>query len=316
MATDSRWLALGALGLSMSLVGSYVALTKPLAWIFPVFLLGWLRFGIAALAMLGWLRKPRSEAPWSRQTRWLVFLESFLGNFLFTLCMISGVRLTGAVSAGVIMALIPAMVALLSWLFLRETIERRVWVAIALGVAGTALLSFAQLGMAQSSQGSVAVASASQVWLGNALIFAAVVCEASYAVIGKKLTAVMSPRRISAVINLWGLVLMTPLGLWAAWSFDFGQVQAGTWLLLTFYSLAASVWTVWLWMWGLRTVPASQAGVFTVLLPLSAAAVGVLVLGEPFSALQALAFVLSLLGLLLVTLPLGWLPRMLHQKLS
>jgi drug/metabolite transporter (DMT)-like permease len=313
MNTQSRWLAFGALGLSMSLVGCYIALTKPLAWVFPVFLLGWLRFGIAAVAMLGWLRKPRSEAPWSLQTRWLVFLESFLGNFLFTLCMISGVRLTGAVSAGVIMALIPAMVALLSWLFLHESIQRRVWLAIALGVAGTVLLSVAQLNQAGAGQVDAALPSTSGVWLGNTLIFAAVVCEASYAVIGKKLTAVMGPRRISAVINLWGLVLMTPLGVWAAWSFDFTQVQPGIWLLLVFYSLAASVFTVWLWMWGLRTVPASQAGVFTVLLPLSAAAVGVLVLGEPFSALQLFAFCLSLAGLLLVTLPVAWLPRVLHQ---
>ena len=314
MAVQSRWVAFAALGLSMSMVGSYVALTKPLAWVFPVFLLGWLRFGIAALAMLRWLRKPRSEAPWSRQTRWLVFLESFLGNFLFTLCMISGVRLTGAVSAGVIMALIPAMVALFSWLFLKESIERRVWLAIALGVAGTVLLSMSQAGAAGAPAGDAGLPTA-YVWLGNALIFAAVVCEASYAVIGKKLTAVMGPRRISAVINLWGLVLMTPLGAWAAWSFDFALMQPGMWVLLVFYSLAASVWTVWLWMWGLRTVPAAQAGVFTVLLPLSAAVVGVVVLGEPFSPMQALAFVLSLLGLLLVTLPLAWLPGIFHKQL-
>ena len=38
--------------------------------------------------------------------------------------------------------------------------------------------------------------------------------------------------------------------------------------------------TVWLWMTGLKHVPASSAGVFTVLLPVSAAAVGVFFLGE------------------------------------
>ena len=40
--------------------------------------------------------------------------------------------------------------------------------------------------------------------------------------------------------------------------------------------------TVWLWMQGLRHVPAPQAGVFTVMLPISAALVGVLFLGEAF----------------------------------
>ena len=59
----------------MSLVGSYVALSKPLAAIFPVLLLAWLRFGIGAIAMLRWLRKPADEAPLSRRTQGLLFLE-------------------------------------------------------------------------------------------------------------------------------------------------------------------------------------------------------------------------------------------------
>jgi drug/metabolite transporter (DMT)-like permease len=127
----------------MSLVGSYVALTKPLALVFPVFLLAWLRFGIGAAAMAHWLRKPADEPALTPQTRRLLFLESFLGNSLFTLCMISGVKLTTAVSAGV-MAAIPAAVALLSWLFLRERVAPRVWAGVACAVLGIGLLSLAQ----------------------------------------------------------------------------------------------------------------------------------------------------------------------------
>ena len=75
------------------------------------------------------------------------------------------------------------------------------------------------------------------------------------------------------------------------------------WALLLFYGLAASVWTVWLWMTGLKTVPASRAGVFTVMLPVSAAAIGVLFMGERLTGLQLLAFGIALLGLVLATLP-------------
>jgi drug/metabolite transporter (DMT)-like permease len=122
-------------------------------------------------------------------------------------------------------------------------------------------------------------------------------------VIGKKLTGVLSPKRISALINLWGFVLVTPLGLWMAWSFDFGRVAPSIWLLLVFYSLAASVWTVWLWMTGLKTIPANEAGVFAVLLPISAAAVGVLVLGETLNPTQISAFGIALAGVVLATFP-------------
>jgi drug/metabolite transporter (DMT)-like permease len=141
------------------------------------------------------------------------------------------------------------------------------------------------------------------VLLGNLLVFAAVVCEASYVVIGKRLTDGLGPKRISAVINLWGFALVAPMGIWAALQFDFGVVTLPVWTLLVFYGLAASVWTVWLWMTGLRTVPASQAGVFTVMLPISAAAIGVLFMGERLSGLQVVAFAIALGGLILATLP-------------
>ena len=75
--------------------------------------------------------------------------------------------------------------------------------------------------------------------------------------------------------------------------------------MLLFYALAASVWTVWLWMTGLKSIPAARAGVFTVMLPVSAALVGVLALGESLGGLQLLAFAIALAGVLLATLPSG-----------
>jgi drug/metabolite transporter (DMT)-like permease len=56
-------------------------------------------------------------------------------------------------------------------------------------------------------------------------------------------------------------------------------------------------------MTGLKTVPAAQGGVFTVMLPVSAALVGVFALGERLGALQLLAFVLALAGVVLATVP-------------
>jgi len=295
--SPSRPLAYACLALSMSLVGSYVALSKPLVAAIPVFLLAWLRFGIGGLAMLHWLRKPASEPPMTPRTRKLLFLESFLGNFLFSICMLFGVSMTSAVSAGVIMAAIPATVAILSRIFLREPISGRTWTAIACAALGIGLLAFAKPSHEGSATGG------GLAWLGNLLVFGAVLCEASYAVIGKALTGALGPKRITALINVWGFLLVTPLGLWTALHFDFGGVTNGAWLLLVFYALAASVWTVWLWMTGLKVVPAAQAGVFTAMLPVSAAVVGVVVLGEKLTVLQVMAFLSALVGVLLATLP-------------
>jgi drug/metabolite transporter (DMT)-like permease len=292
------------LALSMALVGSYVALSKPLAAALPVLLLAWLRFGIGAIAMVGWLERPANEAPMSVQTRRLVFVESLLGNFLFSICMLYGVSMTSAVSAGIILASIPAVVALLSWWWLGERITPRVAWAVACAGLGIALLSLSKTELSdQAGQGSPAdLIHDHRLW-GNLLVFGAVVCEASYAVIGKKLTGVLSPKRITALINLWGLAFTTQIGLYLALRFDFSALPAATWALVLFYGLAASVGTVWLWMTGLKTVPAAKAGVFTVMLPISAALVGVLALGETFSGLQLLAFTLALLGMVLATWP-------------
>lgn len=287
----------GALALSMGLVGSYVALSKVLVLVFPVLLLAWLRFGIGAVAMAGWVRRQPGEKPLSPADRRLLFWESFFGNFLFSVCMLYGVSLTSALAAGVIMASIPAVVAVLSWLLLGERIAPRVQAAIVLAVGGIALLSIGKATDAQSpARGSSAL-------LGNALLFAAVCCEALYVVIGKKLTGNVSAKRISALVNLWGWALVTPFGVVLAAQFDFGSVAAGHWLLLVFYSLAASMITVWLWMSGLRHVPAASAGIFTVFLPVSAALVGVVALGERFTPLHAVAFGLALGGVLLATWP-------------
>ncbi|WP_423228625.1 DMT family transporter [Pseudaquabacterium inlustre] len=290
----------------MALVGSYVGLSRLLVAVFPVFLLAWLRFGIAAVAMAHWVRRADDEPPLSAHDRKLLFWESFLGNFLFSICMLFGVQLTSALSAGVVMAAIPAAVAILSRVFLAERIGRRTAAAIACAATGIALLALARSPAAPTAAASPAPATTLGGWaplLGHALLLGAVFCEAAYVVIGKQLTGRVSPRRISALINLWGLALVTPLGLWQALRFDFAAVPGATWALLLFYALAASMVTVWLWMKGLVHVPAPQAGVFTVCLPIAAAAVGVGLLGEAVTPLHGVALALALTGLVMATWP-------------
>jgi drug/metabolite transporter (DMT)-like permease len=288
-------LAYLSLASAMMIVGAYVGFSKLLVAVFPVFLLAWLRFGIAAIAMGTWLKRGADELTLDTRTRYLVFLESFLGNFLFSICMLFGMRHATAISAGVIMAGIPAAVAMLSWLFLKEQLSMRMVIAIVLGVAGVAVLALSRGGQ---DDGTASL-------LGTLLLVGAVLCEASYVVIGKRLTGKLSPRRISALINVWGLALVTPLGVYAAWSFDFATVSLNIWGGLVLYALAASMWTVWLWMTGLKTVPATRAGIFTVFLPISSALVGVLFLGESFTAAHALAFASAMAGVMLATWPTG-----------
>jgi drug/metabolite transporter (DMT)-like permease len=285
------WLAYGCLALSTSLIGSYVGLSKLMLVVFPIFLLAWLRFGIAALLMAPWVKRAADEPRLDARSRRLLFLESLFGNFLFSICLLFGLQHSSVVVAGVILAGIPAAVALLSRVLLGERIAPRVMAGIALSVGGIAMVALSRNGGGQTT-----------LW-GAALLLGAVFCEASYVVIGKQLTAHVSPKRISALINLWGLALATPLGVWQALQYDFGRPEASHWALLLFYAAAASVVTVWLWMTGLKKVPAAQAGVFMVFLPVATALIGLIFLGERISPVQLLAYGLALAGVLLATAP-------------
>jgi drug/metabolite transporter (DMT)-like permease len=279
--------------LGMAIVGIYIALSKPLTQAFPVFLLATLRFAIAAVCMLPWLfdrttGQPAESTTLSPKLKKTLFWQSFFGNFLFSIFMLYGVSQTSATASGVILASLPAVVAIFSWAFLRETLSLKTIIAAALAFAGVAALS-----IAKEVSSSISL-------LGNILVFCCVCCEAVYIILGKRLTKSLSPKRISALINLIGLALMLPFGLWQASSFQFSQVSLPVWGLLVFYSIAASMLSTWLWLTGLKTVPASQSGVFTIALPMAATVVGVGFLGESFTYIHAVAFACAAAGIVLI----------------
>jgi len=279
----------------MSLVGSYVALVKPLTVALPIFALAFLRFAIAALVLLPWTRRGTGEPPVSGSEARALFLQSFFGNFLFSVCMLWGVSLTSATAAGIVLGSLPVVVALLSWLLLAEVCSRR----LLLAAASAALC----IGLLQTASGRPGAASVSL--LGTLLVLGAVVCEALYVVIGKRMVATREPLRISAWINLWGLALSAPFGVWQLLHLDWSALSPSIWPLLIFYAVVSSFVATWLWMSGLQRVSASYAGVFTIALPVSATAIGIGILGESAGWRHAVALLLAALAIWLATRPAG-----------
>ena len=282
--TGYLWLAL-----SMALVGSYVALSKQLLPSFPPFALAWIRFIIAAVFMASWLSEWRGR--WrtvSRRDKWVLFSMSFFGNFLFTMFMLFGVKNTSVAAAGIIMSLLPATIALLSVLILREKLSGAILASVVLAIVGVAALSFYKT-------------DAGQTWLGNILMVGALLCEALYVIGAKYLTSGFSAKQIAVSMNTTGLILTTPLGLYQATQVDFSGISIGAWALLVFYAVSASQIAPWLWFRGLKTIPASRAGVMTVALPLTAAVLGMILFDEVWTVWHTFAFGCALAGVALVT---------------
>ena len=277
-------------------VGAYVGFSKTLTLTFPIFVLATLRFAIAAVVLLPWTFGPTL----AKEQIKAVVIQSFFGNFLFSICLLYGVSLSSAMAGGLIMSTLPAAVALLSGALLKERLSIQTWLAVAMSVAAIVIL---QLGSTVSTgQMPPQMSAQPHQYLGNALLFFAVLCEAIYVVQGKRLAGSMSANRNSALLNLAGLVFMLPFGLWQMRSFEFNQVSAGMWQLLVAYAVAASVLSTWLWLTGLKRVPASQAGVFSIGLPVSAMLVGIVFLNEQLTGFHIGALIFSVIALLLITL--------------
>ncbi|AJK47197.1 DMT family transporter [Burkholderia plantarii] len=280
--------------LSMLLVGSNVGVGKSIVVAMPVAILATLRFVIAN-AVLWPLWRPSKMRAVSR-AEWLnLFLQALFGTFLFTLLMLNGVQRTSAVAAGVITSTIPAVVALFAWLFLRERPDGRALLSIALAIVGVVTINVVhgQGQPAGATPGSLA---------GNLLILGAVCCESFYVILSRRLTRTLRALDICAYTHLFGMLLMLPLGLLALPHFDYAAVPAGTWALVVWYALAASIFSFTLWMIGIRHVPGSLAGVFSAVLPISAAIYGIAFLGERPTLAHGFALACVVTGILLASL--------------
>ncbi|VVE76953.1 EamA family transporter [Pandoraea sputorum] len=287
-----------ALALAMTFVGTNVGIGKTMVAVMPVAAFALWRFVIAVIALAPRYR-PSAMRRVTRSQWGHLFVQTFFGTFLFTLLMLYGVRMTTATAAGVITATLPACVALLSWAVLREHPSRRTLVSIGLAIAGVALLN-ASRGDVHGASGADASSGA---WLGNALVLGAVVCEAIYVIVSKRLAAELPAIDICAYTHLIGGLLMLPLGIVGLMAVDYSALTPGHWALIVWYGLAASVFSFFLWMRGIRHVSAQLAGVFTAMVPVAATAYGVIFLGERLSVAQGGALALTVAGIVLAALP-------------
>ncbi|CAB3778241.1 DMT family transporter [Paraburkholderia fynbosensis] len=255
---------------SMLLVGSNVGIGKSIVEFVPVPLFALLRFVIAMAVLWPLLRMAKLRRV--KPDEWVnLFLQALFGTFGFTLLMLNGVQRTSAVAAGVITSTIPAVVALLSWLILKERPNGRALASIALAVVGVVVINLAHVGENAAGETS---------FVGNLMVLGAVCCESLYIILSRRLTQTLAPIDICAYTHLFGLLLMLPLGAGALVHFDYQAVPVGIWTLVLWYGLSASIFSFWLWMKGIRHVPGSLAGVFSAVLPVAAAIYGITFLGE------------------------------------
>jgi drug/metabolite transporter, DME family len=202
----------------------------------------------------------------------------------------SAVTLGGiAVVALVAICSAPLVIAALAPWLLGERLTPRVRGALPLGVLGTALLVASPSGTLDFSPRFVG---------GVLLAFAAGLAYALYVLAAKAALRRSAPLPATALTFTIGAVLLTPALAWtdAPWT----QVALG-WPWLLYLGGVATAGAYAIYTVGLRSVPASVAGVTTLLEPLTATILGMALFGERLGAAGGAGALLLLaaLGLLL-----------------
>ena len=282
----------------MALVGANVAVAKVLSEALPIALVAFLRCLLACLVLwpLARARDGRGALPGPAALRNLA-LQALFGTAVYNAGLLAGLRLTGALEAGLVLATLPAVVALGAALWLRERLPPRGWAAVALAVAGMGAITLARAdGAGPGVAGSAA---------GNALVFAGVCGEAAYVLLARRIAGQVPVLTASLWMQTFSAAVLLPFALPGFGAAGALAASPGLLALLVFHSLTASVLCVVLWYAGLRGVPAGVAGLFTGFLPATAALVAVALLGEPVSASHAAGFALMSASLLAAFWPRG-----------
>lgn len=281
------------LALAMILVGSTVIASKVIAAGLPPFTATALRFAIALPGFLLLMRLTGARLPAVGRGDWvLLVLQAVAGSVGYTTLLISGLRMTSAADAGVIIGTLPVVSAVISIVVLKE--RPSVALLLAIGLATAGVLAVAVPG--EGNDGSRGT------WLGNALVMGAVICESLFILLNKRLRQPLQPLALSTVMTAIGLAasIVPALLFEAPWRHG---LPSGALAAVLYYALVPTVAGFVLWYAGSARTTGTEASLFTALAPISAVAMAFLLLGEPVGVSQLVGIgcvVVAVLSLVLV----------------
>jgi drug/metabolite transporter, DME family len=199
------------------------------------------------------------------------------------------VTLTGvAVAALLAICSAPLMIAGLAALFLRERLTSTVTISLVMAVGGTPLLVIGPRGTGDISSGFAA---------GAVLALGAGLSYAIYAVVGKATLARVAPLPLAGVTFAVAALALAPV-LW--WEPAVAEPLAKGWPLFLYLGLVPTALAYGLYTVGLKRTPATVAGITTLLEPLTASTLGVVLFGERLGVAGTIGAMLLLAAIALL----------------
>lgn len=286
MQRNATWVSYACLVMAMVLwAGSFVALKVALTAYDPMVVISG-RMGLASFCFLFFPRRLRKVRLRPGELKYVLFM-ALCEPCLYFLFEAKAIQNTSASQAGIISAVLPLMVAVAAFLFLKEHISRRTLGGFVLAIAGSIWLSVS----------GRATASAPNPLLGNFLEFVAMICATGYIVTLKRLTSTLSPWFLTAVQALVGfafyaVLLLLPTTVLPT-RFDWPGVLA-----ILYLGVFVSLGAYGFYNFGVSRIPVSQASAFVNLIPAFTIFLGWLLLGEHLTGQQYVAVALIFVGVL------------------
>jgi drug/metabolite transporter (DMT)-like permease len=199
---------------------------------------------------------------------------------------LTGLNYTSATNTGWIIAAIPLVMAVLSYLILRERLGRRAKIGIAIATGGIILL------VSKGNLGDLA-------WLnstGDWLILVSCHTWALYTITTRDLARRRDPLTITFLMMIPALVAMLT---WSGVTWDrtrWTGLPLDVLLALLFLGVLGTGAAHYFWQRGVAETGASRAGIYLYLEPIAATMVAVPLLKEPFGLFTALGGGLVLAG--------------------
>lgn len=288
---SDRLPALGALTVGMGIVGTSVTANKFLVGHIPIMLASGIRFLIAAHLLLLIVHLVENGLPRIPLRMHLVLAaQALFGVVAFNVLILIGLDMTTATISGIITAATPAIIAVMSFA-LGDRLSRSSWAGVALAIAGVVLVNL----LASPPEDA-----ARRPLLGGLLVFLAVVGEAAYTVLGRYAARSISPFATATYICIYGAAMFLPFAVRDLQRFEPAGVPTSTWIAILYLAVIVTVVAFVLWFKGLAVIPASVAGAFTGMIPVTAVISAALLLHERVGLPHVVGITCVLFGILLV----------------
>lgn len=271
--------------INFSLVKFALAELPPLAF-------NGLRMALAAGLMLALVPTMGYSLKFQRHHLGRLVILGLLGNTSYQLCFIFGIARTSADNAALILATVPAWVALIGTLTGTEKVTLGGWLGVALSLAGISLIIWGGSHQTQLHFGGTT-------WAGDALILGATLCWSLYTLISRRMLNSYPSITVTSFTTAIGVIPLILLSIPPLAHLEWRTISLTAWSSLIFSGVFSIALAYFFWNYGVSRLGSTRTSLYSNLTPPLALLTAWLLLGETLTLLQIVGGLLALGGVAL-----------------